>query len=195
VKRNWLLPIAALALAVAASMAARAEDYVEKQSGIHFPDNLAGFKRVEVTPFDQPELGVAVDYQKPGLAKLSIYVYDLGEKQIGTGINPVVRSHFRHVKEDVFTFGRMGRYVGVKLVSEGEDTFTTPSGPLKALWAQLSYSQAEDPEHSGKQTSYAALTGYHGKFLKVRCTWAASRAAEGEKARQAVTTSLAKLLK
>ena len=85
--------------------------YREPQTGIVFPVNLGPMEFSGAKKYDQPELGVSVGYHGDPLIKADIYIYDMGQKNLGTGLgSPAVTSHFREAKGDIFALEKMGRY-------------------------------------------------------------------------------------
>lgn len=148
--------------------------YSERKTGIALPGNLGPLKYLGVKQFENPELGVCIRYGEEGLIKADIFIYDLGEKNLGSGLqSPAVKMHFDQVKGDIYAMEKMGRYTSLDKVSEQEIVMQTPRGRIPALSAIFTYSQTEGPGtvYTGKRVSHLVLTAYRDSFIKIRFTY------------------------
>ncbi len=172
--------------------------YLEPQTGIVFPVNLGPLEFSGANKYDQPELGVSVGYQGEPLIKADIYIYDMGQKNLGAGLgSPAVSSHFREAKGDIFALEKMGRYQAVSVISEQPTALNTPGGELPTLAACFKYSQTAGPgvAFTGPRISHLFLTAYKEVFVKVRFTYPETDKAQGDQALSQFLAALGKLLK
>ncbi len=174
-----------------------AADYIEKQTGVAFPDAIAQFTRVEVQELSDQRLGVAIRYVVPGLAKADLFIFDLGMREIETGVaSRLVISQFERMKRDIFTLQDRGLYSDVKSLGEPSDIELPRIGDLRLLHARPSYSErAPSGELKSKVFSHAYLTGYRNKFLKIRITYPVNAEEAGEKAAQQLLEGLRDVLR
>ncbi|GEM_PF-881322 len=135
-----------------------------KSIGKTFPEKVGNLVLVDHTDFENktPGLGESLSYRAPGI-NADLYVYDFKIKDIPDGADSeVLKKHFAQVAGDIFQFEKMGKYKNVKTVVATEKQ--TVSG-MECLWEKFSFnSQGKDKE------SYLYLTGYKGKFFKIRVT-------------------------
>ena len=83
--------------------------YREPKTGITLPGNLGPLKYLGVKQYENPELGVCIRYAGEGLIKADIFIYDLGKKNLGTGLqSPALTAHFDQVKGDLSSMEKMG---------------------------------------------------------------------------------------
>ncbi|MEW6262799.1 MAG: hypothetical protein AB1641_06945 [Thermodesulfobacteriota bacterium] len=142
--------------------------YVHPQTGLSFPDQLGGAIFTRTQRFDDPGLGVVVEYQ--GLdpfADAGVYLYDMGLKGIGTGIETKqVKEQYEEAQADIEQFRAAGLYKSFRTIAEKEMRIKTRGGEIKAFRASFSY------EVTGlAYFSELVLTGYKGVFLKVRFSY------------------------
>jgi hypothetical protein len=103
--------------------------FSEPRTGITLPDNLGPLKFSGVEHYADRELGVCIHYEDEGLINADIFIYDLGKKNLGTGLqSPALTTHFDQVKGDLHAMEKMGRYQSVDQVSEEEIAMQTPRG-------------------------------------------------------------------
>ncbi len=100
----WVISLVFL---LAASMAA-AETYRHPATGLVFPDTIAGMNKGKVTVFEQPELGVGIGYNLPGVS-MTIFIYNLGFKAVPADVSsPVFKAQFDQAVGDIYQAGKMG---------------------------------------------------------------------------------------
>jgi hypothetical protein len=159
--------------------------YREPQTGIALPGDLGPLNYLGVKRYDKPELGVCIRYGEEGLIKGDIFIYDLGKKNLGSGLqSPAVKTHFEQVKGDIYAMEKMGHYQALDQVSEREIAIRTPRGKIPALSAIFTYSQTEGPgtAFTEKRVSHLVLTAYRGSWLKIRFTYPQNQKNRGETA-------------
>jgi hypothetical protein len=148
--------------------------FSEPQTGISLPGNLGPLKYLGVRHYEDRELGVCIRYEGGGLIKADIFIYDLGEKNLGTGLqSPALTRHFDQVKRDLSAMEKIGRYKSLDQVSEQKIAIQTPRGRIPALSAIFTYSQTAGPgtAFTGQRVSHLILTAYRQSFLKIRFTY------------------------
>jgi len=153
--------------------------YREAKTGILLPSNLGPLRYqgvVEYKDYNNPELGVSIRYAMldKSPARADIFLYDLGLKNLGTGIlKPVVGLHFDALNDDVFDMEKTGRYMSVTRTSMSSTALIIPSGKLPALTAQFRFKQPAGPDviYEGFQLSELILTTYKDSFLKIRFSY------------------------
>jgi len=176
-----LLRLAAALLLCLVPPAAAQGLYVHPESNLKFPARLAEFQRDRVHAYDDPGLGVSASYVLEGLGKADIYVYDLGERQIPSGIDSaLVRSAFAGADRDVAQARDAGRYLDFEYRLPAGAVLTARNAGQKLL--VRSYRFRVGSPQAPPLVSWLALTGYGNKFLKIRFSHAAERASEGEDA-------------
>ena len=170
---------------------------IDPQTGIHFPRVLGSLKRMGMKKFEKPELGLDCRYAGNPLPIADIFIYDNGQKDLGAGLNPAVRTHFQEVKNEIFLLQKAGYYRSVKQVSAGESVLATPSKRLPVLSAIFTYSQppAKGVAYTGVRTSHVLLTAYKGYFLKIQFTYPKDQEKRGKEALQQFLADFGKVLK
>jgi hypothetical protein len=172
--------------------------FSDPKTGIALPAKLGPLTYRGVKHYEQSALGVSVRYEGEPLVKADIFIYDLGKKNLGTGLkSPAVQPHFRQVKWDIYTAEKMGSYTSLSLVSEREIALQTPQGEIPALGAVFTYRQAEGPGsvYTGMRVSHLVLTAYRDSFLKIRFTYPENDKARGDLAFQQFMADLGRQLK
>jgi hypothetical protein len=148
--------------------------YREPNTGITLPGKLGPLPYLGVKEYEKPGLGVCIRYGEPDLIKADIFIYDLGEKNLGSGLkSPAVTRHFDQVKGDIYAMEKMGRYKDLDQVSAQEIAIPTPRGKIPALSAIFTFSQTEGPGTAYTETrvSHLILTAYQDSFIKIRFTY------------------------
>lgn len=147
---------------------ASAEPYMHHETGLVFPERLAGMDRGKVTDFEteQPGLGVSIGYNAPGIT-VTIYLYNMGMESVPDSLqSPVFRSHFKQVVDDVVQAGQLGYYGNLKKTSETAVSLSALQTGPNALCASFIYIQ-NDVERLSK----LYLLPFRKHFLKVRFTY------------------------
>jgi hypothetical protein len=159
--------------------------YRDPKTGITLPGDLGPLTYLGVKRYDKQELGACIRYGDEGLIKGDIFVYDLGKKNLGSGLqSPAVKTHFEQVKGDIYAMEKIGQYKSVDRVSEQEIAIQTPRGKIPALSAIFTFSQTEGPDtaYTEKRVSHLVLTAYRDSFLKIRFTYPQNQKQRGETA-------------
>ena len=110
--------------------------YREPNTGITLPGKLGPLTYVGVKEYEKPGLGVCIRYGETDLIKADIFIYDLGEKNLGRGLqSPAVARHFEQVKGDIYALEKMGQYKDLEQISAQGIAIPTPGGEIPALSA------------------------------------------------------------
>lgn len=156
--------------------------FSEPKTGMSLPGQLGPLKYLGVRHYENPALGVCIRYGEEGLIKADIFIYDLGKKNLGTGLqSPALTTHFDQVKGDLSTLEKMGRYKSLNQVSEQKISIETPRGGIPAMSALFTYCQTAGPgtAFTGQRVSHLVLTAYRESFLKIRFTYPQNQKEQG----------------
>jgi hypothetical protein len=139
-------------------------------TGLSLPPRIATAEKYASTDygrtFGRPELGYSWNYRTPGLLTATIYVYNLGNLAIPSGIaNPLVQGQFQQALTDIEVAAKHNRYEELKPVQGPTDC---AFGIVIFRCIALSALRAAD-----KRPLYTALmiTGYRNHYLKLRLDW------------------------
>lgn len=166
---------ALLALTVGSAVAQNAPTRVpapdrEPATGLVFPAEIANARLMHSTDYgktlDRPDLGYAWTYQADQQALVTIYIYAPTTGAIPDGpFDDAVLSQFQRALADIYEGAKQGRYEQLKPV-DGPGNCTI--GGLAFLCTTLSAIQPKT-----RQPVHTALmvTGYRGRFLKLRLDW------------------------
>jgi hypothetical protein len=145
-----------------------AASYQHPATGLVFPDTLASLKKGEFTDYEKRQrgLGIGVSYTASGIAA-NIFVYNFGIRDFPAGPDePAMKKHFEQVVGDVVNFGKQGKYLNLKQLSEKEVVLgPSPNGP-RALSASFSFMV-----NKMDSVSSLYLISYKKHFIKVRYTY------------------------
>ena len=156
-----------IALVLFASLSsASAETYRNPATGLLFPDSMAGMKKVKVTVFESPQLGVGIGYNLPGVS-MTVFIYDLGMKSIPADINsPLFKGQFDQAIADIFQAERMGVLENVKRLPGDPATMMPGPSGRKALSASFTFGL-----QGQEKNSKLFLTQYKNNWVKLRYTY------------------------
>ncbi|MBE3099203.1 MAG: hypothetical protein IMZ44_18970 [Planctomycetes bacterium] len=153
------------------------EPFVEPQTGVVFPLTMGRFTFAGSQKYDKPELGVSIRYKasEPVSIRADIYVYDLGKKDLGNGIeSEAVKAAFEQAKADITRMETTKRYKDVKPLPQEPVVLKVGEKELPMLGAAFEFTMLPPPGTSASPEAVAShlfLTGYKDKFLKVRLTY------------------------
>jgi hypothetical protein len=183
----WLLAcFTALAPAIGAQEPVAATILTLEPTPLQLPRRIGPLVAdAEPHRFEDPSLGVGYQYRAAGLM-LSLYVYDLGVRDIGDGPETAEAClQFEQAKGDVMQAG----YADARIVAErlvkllpGEDS------------PQVREAIFEFAVHGRSTSSYLWVTGVAGRFLKLRFSADAQLRDEMPEARRAILTALGEAL-
>jgi hypothetical protein len=158
----------ALLLAVA-SATATAATYTDKATKLRFPDKLGPWEKRNVHHYDNPAQGTSIGYRHPLTGVATFYIYHNGLKKIPTGgKSDVVMEEFVSVIQQIETTYSGAEYEHLKKVMDAAPEVRS-DGKAATLLASV-YSFSVRDEHPPQRLTYALLTGYRNRFLKLRFT-------------------------
>jgi hypothetical protein len=146
------------------TLAVAPEEKVELQDlGITLPATIAGIKYTRRSDFKEASAGYSVSYGNEA-CKLTLYVYDGGQKDIPTGkTGKMIEDQLKDMGSELARFENQGVLKNVKQLD------TDPPFPKTVLEKFAASSFTFDID-SGGCKSYALLTGYKGRYFKIRAT-------------------------
>ena len=170
------------AIIVLATVHAASADVMLDNVGVELPEELGGLRFHKKTVYPNPALGISLGYCAPVVAA-TLYVYDLGETRIPAGIDSaMVRAQFEQVKDEVVGFAKKYGHRTPELVYDGEMRLSAAAVEHAALHAAFVLRiRTRDGRFLAPRRSHVVLTGWRNKFLKLRFTYRAADAVEGER--------------
>jgi hypothetical protein len=142
------------------------DTYVHDPSGMQFPTEIAGFKRVKVLQYDQTGSNVSsvydLDYFGFKIAEVRVYIYPV-ETDLTSG--PVsLEKHYDELRALLFNI-----YTDAHDLEDGEIKIGQPFGPQQGLMFKFTH---RPPELFDSKLCYAKLYLFkHGPwFIKYRLT-------------------------
>jgi hypothetical protein len=164
--------------------------FVEPATGITFPPALGKWKRGQDRDYG-PGWGVSIAYfAQPGVTA-TIYVYNLGLKDIPTGTtSQVVKDAFAETKSEIDE-AMHDRGGSAKKLSESEVSLGGEADSLKALRVRFTIVDKDGQE----EASDAYLTGYKNQLLKIRLTYPKEHRAKHQAQIKSLLSDLDALLK
>ena len=168
--------------------------YEDKQLGIAFPREFAGLIFDGQTKYEQAALGYCLRYGGRDLLKADIYVYDNGIPNIPDGYdNETVKSEAVYAARVLEIIQERGQYTGLVHLETG---VVPQQGYIKFVWDKFRYAQAPGKGvlYTGTRISETLLTGFRGKFLKIRLTYKEDNLQEGKKTSDEVIKVLIEIM-
>jgi len=155
---------------------ATAEGYLDKDTGVKFPESVGDFKMIHegeggtpVRTYQDPRQGYSILYSSD-LCQATIYIFDGGFKDIQSGVEgKVVKLFFEQSDKDIYTLEDLGKYEGVKKEAMGKDLSNLV--PSEYLGAKYSYNFNRSVGKE-KVVSYLFVKGLNKMVFKVRVTGA-----------------------
>ncbi|MHC4118411.1 MAG: hypothetical protein ACYSWO_12995 [Planctomycetota bacterium] len=168
--------------------------YKDSELRIEFPPVLAGMKFMGVRKYDQPGYGYCVRYQGRRL-KADIYIYDGGLNNIPNGCgNELVKGQASSIGQMLKVMQQKGLYGQVKSLDSG---VRPQQGPIRFAWNKYQLLQPAGAKdgYTGILHSESFVTGFGGKFVKIRLTYNKENSPEGKKTSELLTGQIVRLLK
>jgi len=166
--------------------------FVEPATGITFPPTLGQWKWTRGQDRDYgPGWGVSIAYHYPGGMTATIYIYNLGLKEIPTGTkSQVVKDAWAETKSEIEEAMKQ-RGDSARQLAEGEVSLGAAPDSLKALRVNFMIVYKNGYE----ERSDAYLTGYKNQLLKIRLSYPKDLKAERETVIKSLLSDLDTLLK
>ncbi|HSH39916.1 MAG TPA: hypothetical protein VK993_14165 [Chthoniobacterales bacterium] len=176
-----------------AAVSAQAATYTDKATKLRFPDKLGPWEKTKVHHYPEPGLGTSIGYRHPIVGIATIYIYDKGLKKIPSGgTSDAVLEEFALVRQEIEATYSGEEYENLKHVMDAAPKVET-NGRTATLLASV-YSFGVRGEHPPQRLSYALLTGFRNRFLKLRYTLAADVEKTPERGRTELQQLIAALL-
>lgn len=141
----------------------------DAEEGIEFPA-IDDWDRSAVQNYPDPALGSSVTYQSAEGGRVTIYVYNGGQKTIPNGIgDKTVKEEIERAKNEIEQIGKMGVYKDVKEIKNDTVRLGGTGGKVKALRSVYSFKV-----QGAAVDSEIYLFGYNNNFIKIRATRPAS---------------------
>lgn len=143
-----------------------------------FRARIGEWELAGVRVYDDPDLGFSVRYDLPEIQdKFDVYFYNNGQTDLGTGLsgNAVARE-LGLVIAGIQEMGKRGYYADISEPKLGQGSIDLNGEEVAFMFAHVTYRQTDkDSEKFGNPStelrqSFAFLTTYKGRFLKVRFT-------------------------
>lgn len=151
------------------ALSATAATHTDKATKLRFPDKLGSWEKEEVHHYDNPAAGTSVHYRHPITGVATFYIYSNGLKKIPTGgKSDVVLQEFASVLEQIETTYSGAEYENLKKMMDAAPEVRS-NGRTATMLASV-YSFSVRDKHPPQRLSYALLTGYRNRFLKLRFT-------------------------
>lgn len=171
-----------LALLLVTATLVTAATYTDKATKLRFPDKLGPWEKTKVHHYPEPGLGTSVGYRHPIVGVATIYIYDKGEKKIPSGgKSDLVLEEMGLVKAEIEQVYSGVEYANLKHVMDAAPS-VEGGGKAATLLASV-YSFDVVAEQPPQRMSYALLTGFRNRFLKLRYTLAADGESTPERGR------------
>jgi hypothetical protein len=139
---------------------------VERIYDLQLPPHLGAFKRggdIRNYEASSPGLGYSAAYHKPGWT-MTVYFYDKGLKAIGNGITDAsVTNEQASSKQDIVDAGKKGSYHDVEWIRD----FHAPDAGEDSQFI-CSHFELKFEQGAPLQDSFACLTGWKNRFVKLR---------------------------
>jgi hypothetical protein len=150
-----------IVILLACCTAAHAATLTDKDTNLHFPDQIGEWKKTNVLRFPDPKMGVEVNYKTRGDAIASFVVYSGGISKIPTGAeNSIVQTQFAKDAQSSMAYVQ-NRFKDVsKILDSNPDVnFHGKRATLSATAFQFSGDK--------KWLQFLLMTGYKNRFLKL----------------------------
>lgn len=153
------------------------ESFKHVPSGLSLNTEMGGLKMVKKMSYRDQRLGVSYLYKDRNSNICSLYIYHAGYKDIKNGAKSrPVSQQFNNAKVEIKGMANQGRYKLLSEVNTRKKRIKTGSGTIRYLWAMFEF------EVYGKaRQSHLLITARNQHFVKVRCTYLLSNAAQGKK--------------
>jgi hypothetical protein len=158
-----------LALSAVAYGQLAPDSYLNRDTGLVFPKLIGTYTRGSVHEYQDKRLGVAISYA--GEAKTDVFIYDNGYSDIATGTDSErVRLEFLRVQQELMSEAGKAPFFGPQKILE-----TAPAAKIevrdkvaKVFAAMYFFSMKRRDGTELQFESWILLTGFKGKFLKLR---------------------------
>jgi len=168
--RMAVAALAAAGLVGAAALAQSAGDsYVEPATGLAFPEQIGRFHRSSVKEYPDNRLGVKIGYEGPAHAE--VFVFDMGLKEIPTGIDSdAVRKAFAESEDAIArVLARPPASEGKKF-AEATPTVENEGRVARLKVAVYKWSYTDSAGKGAPMATYVLMTAVKNRILKLLFT-------------------------
>jgi hypothetical protein len=168
--------------------------YKDAETGLAFPKTLAGLSFIGVHRYDEPGLGYSVRYEGKNELKADIYVYDNGLPNVPTGHeSALVKAESASIVRQLGMMEKRGFFRDVKSVETGA---VPKEGAVRFAWQKFDLVQVGEKAKvlDEAKVTESFVTGFAGKFLKMRLTYSKAKAQDGQGVSALLAKELAALL-
>lgn len=130
-----------------------------------FPE-IEGWTRTDKYLYPTADLGYSYSYESPAGGRITVYVYNMGLKQIDDGIVDVnVGEQLKNAEAEIGRAAEMGYYDNVQKIRSGTITLGGKKGKTTALYTLYTLDIRDM-----KMTSEIYVFGSNNNFIKFRAT-------------------------
>lgn len=166
------------------------ESFKHAPSGLSLDTEMGGLKMIKEYSYRNPRLGVSYIYKNQNSSVCSLYIYHAGYKDIQNGAKSnAVRQQFNNAKIEIRDMVKKGKYKLLMEVNTGKKRIKTRPGTIHYLWAMFNLEVYGKPRQS-----HLLITARNQHFVKVRCTYLLSNAAQGKKIFERFMKDLSKVI-
>ncbi len=145
-----------------------------ENSELIFPE-IDGWEKGSISTFPTDELGYAFNYESDIGGRITVYVFDMGIKNIADGVDSKdVKAQLKEAERQVKGVADLGYMEKLKKIKSETITLGGKDGTVKALFTQYTYESKDST-----LVSEIYVFGYNKNFIKFRAT----RVKEGENVR------------
>ncbi|MEM7010297.1 MAG: hypothetical protein AAF585_02335 [Verrucomicrobiota bacterium] len=152
--------------------------FIHKETGVIFPEEIAGMKILSVTDWGSSELGISPRYVGEDGVKADIYIYDRGIEDLKDDPEhaDILEELGRAAREIEAVAEQIGVYADVEISTEATiSVFPDASDPqLTTISLPVSFRVVDQPNNRrtpGPRTSLISVGIYDGFFFKLRHTF------------------------
>ena len=155
---------------IATTAAATAATYTDKATKLRFPEKIGAWTRTDVHKYPQASAGTSISYKHALSGVITLYIYTNGVKKIPTGgNNDIVRGEFESVVQEIESVYGTDEYKDFRTVMTAAPEVQAPDGRTATLLASV-HNYTNPETHPATHVSFALLTGYRNRFVKLRYT-------------------------
>ncbi|MBK7705305.1 MAG: hypothetical protein IPN69_19915 [Acidobacteria bacterium] len=133
-----------------------------KKTTLLFPE-IEGWTMSPKQTYPTPELGYSYTYESNGGGRVTIYVYNGGNRKIADDINDaIVLREYKGVREEILAVGKAGIYQNMKEVKTGT---ATVGDSIESHYARYEFSV-----QGQRKVSELYLFSFENNFIKIRAT-------------------------
>lgn len=142
---------------------------------INFPE-VEGWEKSDIQKYPTEEMGFSVNYQSRQGGRVTIYVYNGGNKKIADGADDkIVKDELKKAKSEIKQMSDLGYYENLKEL-KNETTTLGANGKNRVLYALYNFGAGDKVA-----ASEIYIFGNQNRFVKIRATRARDDNQAGER--------------